>query len=175
MALVLVATAGAANANTFATAAEMTAYCEGRLNASVWTGAEAQWPALVEATRTLSGLLWLGNPTTEAQALAWPRAWVPVPDPGYDASTLYLDDATVPQAVKDATCELALQYLKAGDTDALMPDAREGVKREQVDVIETEYFPAVTPTRGIARYPVALQLIARLLANAGGGMTVERV
>lgn len=181
MPLVIVATPGAADANSFVTAAEMTAYCEGRLNASAWTGADAQLPALVEASRDISYLYWKGSTVSAAQALAWPRAYVQDPDAPYDDEAITLDDIVyfpeteVPQRVKDATCELALQYLKAGTTDLAMPDPTDGIVRRQVDVISVEYTDNGTRvTKGINRFPRVMAYIGPMLAAGAGNKVVLR-
>ena len=174
MPLTLIATAGASDANTFATAARMTAYCEGRLNASLWTGADAQLPALVEATRDLTALGYLGEKADALQALAWPRYNVPDPDPSRLNPVLYLDETTIPARLVDATCELALEYLKAGGTDLARASATEGIKRRRIDVIETEYQVGTAPTRGVARFPRVMALIAPLLSADIGTRAVVR-
>ena len=181
MALSITATVGSASANSFVTAAEMTAYCEGRLNSTAWVDTIANWPALVEATRDLSALAWQGWRVTDVQALAWPREYVRDVDAVYDedvGALGYPEYATtvIPQRVKDATCELALQYLKAGTTDVAMPAASEGVIRKKVDVLETEYAaPGLRPSRGLSRFPRVMALIAPLLSKTSGGLTVVRV
>lgn len=72
--------------------------------------------------------LWEGARYTEDQALDWPREGV-VRDSwavGYDE---------VPVEVQRACAELALK-VASGD---LMPDLEQGIKREKVGPIETEY------------------------------------
>lgn len=109
MALTLVATAGGATANSYATAAEGDAYHEAHLYASDWTGASTatKEAALVMATRVLDSLYeWEGWAATDTQALLWPRNAV------LDFRELsYIDPATVPQRLKDATAELARQLI----------------------------------------------------------------
>jgi hypothetical protein len=181
MPLVIVATPGAANANSFVTAAEMTAYCEGRLNASAWTGANTQLPALVEASRDISYLYWKGSTVTASQALAWPRAYVQDPDAPYDDEVISLDDIVyfpeteVPQRVKDATCELALQYLKAGSTDLAMPDPTDGIVQKQVDVISVTYTDnGSRVTKGLNRFPRVMAFIGPMLAAGAGNKVILR-
>lgn len=182
MALTITATVGSSSANSFVTEAEMDAYCEGRLNATAWTSDAAALPALVEATRDISALLFKGYRVTDTQALSWPREYCPVPATDTTADTIIGESGVVeyavtviPQRVKDATCELALQFLKAGTSDAAMPNAREGIIREQVDVIAVEYAaPGTSATRGLGRYPRVQALLAPLLAQTGG-LTVVRV
>jgi hypothetical protein len=175
--ITIVATVGSASANSFVTADEMTAYCDARLNASTWSAADAQLPALVDATRDLSLLDYAGSRVDTTQALAWPRYLAPNPDaPSVlsdpaaiitsDGEPYYFASDVVPQRVKDATCELALQYLKLGDTDASSNVDTRVVIRKKVDVLETEWAeptPAVTPAVGLARWPRVMAYVAPLL------------
>lgn len=165
MSLTIDATVGDAAANSYVTEAEMTAYCEGRLQGATWTGADAQLPALVEATRDLTRLAWKGVRVDLVQALAWPRTGVVNPD---DPDQGEFDDDVIPQRVKDATCELALQYLLAG-TDPAAVDANAAVIRKKVDVLETEYAAPVLRPQGLARYPRVIALVAPLTDNFGAG------
>lgn len=156
------ATPGSATANSFVTSAEMTSYCEARLNASVWTGAAAQLPALAEATRDISLMGFAGMRATSTQALDWPRIFAPNPDspfyPDYFASTV------VPQRVKDATCELALQYLKLGTTDlAAIPDTQYVIEKT-VDVLTTRYAEPYQRPKGLARFPRVMEFLRPLLS-----------
>jgi hypothetical protein len=165
MAVTIVATVGGASSNSFVLLTEMTTYMEGRLNSSSFDDASTddQNRALVEATRWLSALSWLGYRTDAVQALSWPRQWAHDPDsPTQD----YYDSDVVPQRVKDATMELAFQFLKAGTTDVAGLDAAAGIKRKKIDVIETEYDTVRRPV-GLSAYPSVLRTIRPLLASVG--------
>lgn len=188
MAVDIVATVGANNANSFVTTDEMTAYCEGRLNASLWTEADAQVAALVEATRDLSVLRWNGARVNSVQALSWPRIDCPNPDledtrdVGQIVDVLarrfplvYASDI-IPQRVKDATCELALQYLKAGTTDLAVTDVNTGVIRKKVGPLETEWADNGIRPAGVQRFERVWALVTPLLRDGGnGGLTMVRV
>jgi hypothetical protein len=167
----LIATPGAPDANTFADEDAMEAYCEARLGGDVWTGAEPQLAALVDATRDLSALEWPGRRASATQALAWPRAAVANPD---DPTGDLFPDDTIPRRVVEATCELAFQYLRLG-ADPAGYDPTGVVIRKKIDVLETEYLPASHRPRGLARFPRVMALLAPLLAGAGrGGLTLRR-
>lgn len=179
MPITITATPGDAAANSFVTAAEMTTYCLSRLNASIWTAADAQLPALVEATRDLSLLDYVGERTDETQALSWPRQYAENPDAPtssadptipvlLDGLPVYFADDVIPSRVKDATCELALQYLKLGTTDAAALPSNDGVIRKKVDVLETEWADPNKRAVGLARWPRVLAFVAPLLARVGG-------
>jgi len=169
MTLVLDATVGGATANTFVTAAEMTTYLEGRLNASVWTGADAQLPALVEATRELAMQDWIGTTVTSTQALTWPRQYAADPDAPAGGSQIEYATTVVPVRVKNATCELALQFLKAGTTDIAAVDATDGVIEKTVDVLTTIWADPRAQKQGLRKYPMVLRYIRPLLMHGSGG------
>ena len=172
MALTITSTVGGSASNSFVTVAEMTTYCEGRLNASVWVATPAQEPALVEATRELSMMDWLGLTVSETQALSWPRQYVPDPE---SPSGQYFASTEIPQRIKDATCELALQFLKAGTTDISAASTTDGVIEKTVDVLTTRWADPRALKQGIKRYPSVYRFIRPLLAaNPGVVVTLVR-
>jgi len=165
MAIAIDATVGGASANSFATLAEFTTYMEGRLNSDTFDSAttDEQNRALVEATRELSARVWVGRRASSTQALAWPRDWATNPDsPTFD----YYDNDVIPQRVKNATMELAFQFLVAGTTDIASLDRLAGVKRKRVDVLETEYDTNRRPT-GLYRYPRVMTEVGALIERTG--------
>lgn len=178
MTLTIVATAGSASANSFVTEAEVIAYVATRLNASSWTtvsGAtctETEKAALIESTRELSALTWKGSRVDSTQVLSWPRQWAENPDSPNGAWDYYATTA-IPQRVKDATCELAFQFLKAGTTDLAAADANAGVIEKTVSVLTTRWQPFQRPT-GLARFPSVLRFIRPLLAASPGTVSVVR-
>jgi len=112
MALVLIATAGAADANSYCTLVESNGYHEAHVYGASWIDAEDEQKnqALVWATRLLDEQVdWKGDVTSLTQALRWPRFMVPDRD-----GRLYFDSATIPIFLKHATAELA-RHLLAGD------------------------------------------------------------
>lgn len=176
MAITIVATAGGASANSFCTEAEAIAYVATRLNASAWTTAsgstctEDEKKALCEATREISALDFLGYRADDTQALAWPRQYAPEPDQvggGYFATT------EIPVAVKDATAELAFQFLKAGTSDLAALDASLGVVEKTVDVLTTRYQPYQRPT-GLKRLPSVWRFLAPLLVSQANSTRLVR-
>lgn len=173
MAVTIVETVGGATSNSFVTLAETEIYVEARLNVGDWDSAtdDTKNRSLVEATRELSARVWDGYRVTTTQALSWPRQWVVNPD---DPNLNYYATDEIPQRVKDATMELALQFVLEGTTDLASLPSELNVKRKKVDVLETEYFGASTTPQGLARYPRVLRLIEPLLAESGTGMTIVR-
>jgi len=127
MAVTLVATAGASNANSYITTAEATAYFAARLPlVPPWEDADDPTAAIAMATRLINSVAiprrklmegyyvtsrgWTGLPATSTQALAWPRIGM------YDANGNAIPSNVIPQALKDATAELAGQLVIADTT-----------------------------------------------------------
>lgn len=152
MALVLIATVGTADANSYATVAEADEYASYRVGGAAFIAltSDQKIQALVTATsdidtlEALPGLL--GDRYTDTQALAFPR-----------------DDATLPDTLVPATIELAMSYAPAfatGSTiDVLNQNRTDGnVKRKVVDVLETEWFaPRTTEATVLDRFPDVVQ------------------
>ena len=122
----IVASAGATNANSYVTLVEAAAYFDARLPMSTpWDDNDNKEASLIMATRLLDaffrgsrvlapaygsiaafyriGPTWNGTPTSTTQRLAWPRSGL------LTQNGAALDSTTIPQEIKDATCELAGQ------------------------------------------------------------------
>ena len=114
MALTLIATCGASNANSYCTLEEANTYHEGHLYAATWNNATDanKKTALVMATRLLDqGIKWTSSKNSSSQALEWPRTAAYDPD-GYLIST-----SEIPTFLKNATAEFA-RWLLAEDRTA---------------------------------------------------------
>jgi hypothetical protein len=163
----IVATVGSATANSFVTLAECLTYLEGRLNAGAFEDAEAeddQNRALVEATREISLLQYEGARTDNVQALAWPRTYAPDPDASYVAGLTwpaYFDDDEIPQRVRDATCELALEFLRAGTADIANPDRNtvEGLVAKKIGPLAWEWDRRAAGKEGLSRFSRVYSLL----------------
>lgn len=107
MAVTLVATAGAVNANSYCTVAEADDYHAMRYHNEDWDSAaqEDKEKLLMWATRLLDQLDYAGAITTQSQALRWPRAGC------VDRERRMLDSSTIPQPIKNACAEWAFQLL----------------------------------------------------------------
>lgn len=157
MALTIETGAIVAGADSYVSAADATTYHVARGNAT-WTGTDAvKEAALLKAAAYLDGHYrnrWKGDRVEPAtQPMEWPRYGVCVSNAG----GIFLDSNVIPQRLKDAQCELALIALSAD----LAPSVSAGVKREKVDVLETEYF-AGAPV-GTTVYTAVNNLLADLL------------
>ena len=166
------ATAGGATANSFVLLSEAATYMAGRLNSTLWDNAttDSQNRALVSATNDLNTLAWEGRRATTVQALQWPR-WSAL-NPDSPVGFLYASDI-VPDRVKNATCELAFQYLVGGTTDVAAIDPTFGVIRKKVDVLETQWQPYQKP-QGLARFPSVMRFIRPLLSSVANSTPILR-
>lgn len=173
--MALVATVGGATADSYVTVAAADAHFDTRLNVTAWTGASTadKERALKTATREIDLSAFQGSPTDTVQALAWPRAYAPNPDPSGLAESDYLDDATIPERVALATYELALAHLNAGTSDLSLADAGGGIIRKKVGPLETEWASGSSRASGWSRFPLVADALRPLLAG-GAGATWER-
>lgn len=156
---------GKADAESFISVADATAYHAARGNAS--------WAALASDTEReqylrkatdyigqVYGQRWAGARVTDEQALDWPRDLVPRPETV--TGELYWPDDEVPVAVRNACAELAL---KAIDGD-LAPDVERTTKREKLGPLEVEYSDAAAP---FTLYRAIDNMLAPFLNSAGSG------
>lgn len=136
MALTLRATAGANNANSYATLTEAAAFMETNQHKfTTWTEYEddVKKAALMWATRILDEQYeWIGEKRTKEQALRWPRSGVADRD-GYDVSY-----ETIPTFLKNATIELASQ-LAVSDRFATIDEAAGGIKSVTAGAVSVEF------------------------------------
>lgn len=144
MAIVIVATAGSATANSYGTVAAV----DETALATAWA---ATWAALttadknaraVMATRALDGMAFPGWPTrtVEAQALQWPRTRVYRPD-----GTMW-DDDVLPAPIVAAWAHLTAYYSSfASTSDPFGAASNANIRSETVGPISTEYFGAPGP------------------------------
>lgn len=129
MAFTLIATPGAADANSFLTLDEALEYFESRLEVPEWEDADSQEALLVMSTRLLTAMYspqrrklvratprsesyyvtpptWTGTVATVVQRLPWPR------DGMFDRNGNAIADTVVPEDLKHATAEYAAHLAK---------------------------------------------------------------
>ena len=131
MAITVITTPMAANANSYISVSDADTYHETRLHVSDWTSASSdeKAAALVWATRLLDEKIeWVGSQTDEDGALRWPRENV------YDKDGNELDDETIPTWLAYATAEYA-RYLAAEDDTS-------GFKKIKVGSLEIQPLPS---------------------------------
>ncbi len=139
MAITIIATPGAANANSYVSKAEASAvggYWETRLFKTNWTSATDadKKVALVWATRLLDDWVdWVGSKVDDRdeQALRWPRYGAT----DVDGDSFESDE--IPPFLKDATAELA-GHLLGLDSDPTAPPDTQGFSKLKVGSLELE-------------------------------------
>lgn len=169
MPLTLVATAGAANANAYATQAAALAAADYRIGptgvAFKALTSDQQIQALVSAASDIDSLGdarvdgwivdFLGERATDTQSMEWPRA-----------DTGVFDDNELPSDLVKANIELAFTYaplFAAGTTDPLNADTSLArVKEKTVDVLTTIWFEPGPTAQALERFPAMVQ---RLLSS----------
>lgn len=151
MTLIVETGQGVADANSYIELTYADTYHSVRGNAD-WAAASeaARTAALIRATEGIDAKYaeqWLGVKAKSGQSLAWPRAKVidtTQPIVTSEGESIAVD--SIPKALKQATAEVALIELTTRFVQRTV--SRDNlVKREKVDVIETEYFagaPSVT-------------------------------
>lgn len=90
-------------------------YFADRLNSDVWDSATAsnKEKALIQATKILDSMTFIGTRSKSTQILKFPRLF-PI---DFTLDGFIIDSATVPQNILDAVCELAI-YLLSEDYTA---------------------------------------------------------
>jgi hypothetical protein len=163
MPVVIDATAGGPNANSYETLIEAQAYFDARLPLAGWDNADDQNVLLVMATRVLDSYAtpgrtlvrpssgqpyylvrrqWTGQPATTTQRLAWPRVGM------YDRYGRAIASNVIPPELKEAQSELAGQLGTADrtlDNDVVvqgLTSVRAGsVSLSFKDIIEQRVLP----------------------------------
>jgi hypothetical protein len=156
MTLVLDATVGGANSNSYITVARATEIADYDIIERVdWYVADDddKIRALVSATRQLDTLPWVGERATTTQALAWPRTNAVI-------NGRVIATNEIPQEVEQATYDLALALLreaKAGAQTATGGDLIPGIpnsqlKRAKLDILEIEWRTDGLPSNRVSTY-----------------------
>lgn len=160
MTLIIEDGSGVANANSYVTVAEYRAYATPRGVSLPVADAEVE-TQLILACDYLESLSWLGMPTYDDQALAWPRDEIRI------GCSLIADDV-IPNKIKLAQMQLAIQVNAGID---LLPSIAGGssgaIIKEKVGPLETEY---AAPFVGTQPYFRAVNvLLAAYVGSSGFG------
>lgn len=158
--------AGLADANAYVSVEGLQAYCADRgVDVDAYTDAQIEQAIVkatqyIDATYTFRGLLRI-----ETQALSWPRGDL------YDRNSRLLRYDTVPNVVKDATCELAVYALSKPLTSVVTSGDR--VNRVKAGSAEVE-FAASTADIG-ARFTFVDRMLSGLTVSGTGAMSRQTV
>lgn len=166
MALIIEDGTGVTGANSYASVAEIKAYCQQRGIDLPPTDPEIEVMA-VQAFDYVESFeaRYKGRRTYPNQRTAWPRTGVKF---GCDD----FPDNQIPWQLKEAQCQATAESVDAD----LMPNITAAVKREKVDVLEVEYASATT-TDGMTptpSFPKVDAKLAMLFASSGYRVRVVR-
>ncbi len=157
MAITLVATPGAADANTYLTLSDAQDIIDGLVendDVVAWGTATTDQKnrALYTATQRLDRERYLGARATDTQALQWPRTGVRKPDTyintyavgfPFRITTDYFTDTEIPQQVKEAQATLAVYLNNNKDGIGLSGlEDYKNVKIGSIDVTPNQYAQA---------------------------------
>lgn len=173
MTITIVATPGASDANSYLTVADADTLAEERLGTLTWSTASDtnKKKALVQATRYMDTLAFIGEKASTTQALLWPRTGASCGDKSYE-------DDEIPIEVQDATFDLAEGLLNdpglisgqgvtpstatTGELVTGVPNA--DLKRLKLDVMELEWRTTTNSARFAA---TPLSVMPHLLSTLG--------
>lgn len=167
MTLIVEDGSGVTNANTYADIDTVDAY-HAALGQSTWTGTDAAKEAsILRAMRFIENQQYIGIKEDDDNSLEWPR-WDAWDRNGY----LILNDV-VPQNIVNALCESALVELVSPNALRTTLVRGNAIKRQKVDVIETEYFASAA---GRTSYDaITMELGGYTTGNyLGGNRTLNR-
>lgn len=154
-----------ATANTYVSQADATLYFEKSLYAAAWTAATSgnKDIALAMATRLIDDYFRFdGRAISSTQALKFPRYDI------YNSSGYLIQAATLPQALKDATAEMA-QWLISSDRTAEADD----MGFAKLKVGNLELVPDANDRAGVIP-SVVIQMLAAFARPVSGGQAKVR-
>lgn len=151
--------------NTYVTDVEFQAYIAQSIHAlSLVTTSGTREAALVSAFRMIERQVYEGEQTVAppTQTASFPRTGLT------DAYGAEVDDATVPQQVEDAQCELAIALLgNAAGASAGAGGPSSNIKSLGAGSARIEYFRPNASTWGTGRFPVpVMDLLAPFLSSS---------
>lgn len=145
MALIIETGEGKADAQSYVSVVDATAYHVSMGNTQWSDRPDLQESCLVKATQMVDivwGKKYLSRKCSKPQRLLFPRLGF------YDNNGDYIDYNEIPTPLKDATCELALLYMSSG-TDLLAVDDTAGIKRKTQKVGDLEETVEYTGTQTV--------------------------
>lgn len=159
MALIVEDGTGLATAESYISVADADTYI------ASYKGADTTWDAATDgakeiaarqATKYLDGVYkWQGEIYAAAQALDWPRNYI------YNDRGLM--ETGIPTALEQATAEMMFLII-TGVTITVDVDRESQVKREKIDVIETEYEAGASQQPS---FPIVNRLLSNFVISSG--------
>lgn len=186
MAIALVATIGAANANTYLTLADAQAIVDGLVldaDVTAWGTAttDAKNRALYTAAQRLDRERFLGARSTDTQSMQWPRTGVRKPDTyintyatgfPFRITTDYFTDSEIPPQIKQAQVVLAV-YLN-NNTDGLGLSGLEDYNSVSIGPISVSVNSS-SPQAGADKVPPMMErYLTGLRISGPGNIAIRR-
>lgn len=161
--------------NSYINVADADAYFAERLHSDAWTASDTSTKeaALIQATRLIDNIYdWYGELADETQSLGWPRSGA------YDCEGREIDATIIPDAIANATCELAINLIK-NDVTATPTLLQGGFRRAKLGTMEIEVDSAMklkTIDRNVKLAVGCLGEVRKVTADAGAssGTTIRR-
>jgi len=186
MAITIVATAGAANANSYLTLTDAQALVDGLLeddDVVAWASATTDQKnrALYTATQRIDRERFLGARATDTQALQWPRTGVRRPDTyintyatgfPFRITTDYFTDTEIPDQIKKALVVLSV-YLQ-NNKASLNLTGLEDYKRVGVGGIAVETSTSAGATGADKIPPMVERYFTGLRISGPGNVAIKR-
>jgi hypothetical protein len=139
--LTLDATVGGASANAYVEITDVDVVAPFRPNVgAAWIAASStpdlQIQAIVQATTRIDQLRFAGSPSNDSQALEWPRENVK------DRYCRPIDSGSIPNAVRNATISLAMNYASqiVANTDPITAGESQSIQIAKAGDAEVQYF-----------------------------------
>lgn len=165
--MALIATPGAADANSYATVAQAQAYMDTLLtDASGWSTATTptKEAALITATRLIdSWFRWLADPTYSDQALGFPRT-------GLYLNNQVVNPLTIPRQMVEATSEFARELLTVDPATIITDTAAQGIEEAKAGSLSVKFTEIAASDRRLAPIPAyVISLIPSQWYEGGAG------
>lgn len=152
-----------ANANSYATRAEIIAYAA--LRGVSIADEDASDVFAIKAMDYIESQSFKGNPTdASAQLLAFPREFVTI-------GLVVLESDEIPVGLKNAQCEAAALVSQGIELNVNRSADDQAIKRDKTGPLETEFF---APPAYSATTPRLDALLAPLLVGSGFSLTAYR-
>jgi len=177
-------TLSGSNANSYIPVATADDYFTFHLDGtSYWTSLSTaqKQAALVQATNRIDMEMFGGRPTVDNQRLQWPRTWIidrnmnpqdQVQDAG---GRYYRPNNTIPKELADATCEMALNYLKIQNGDYTVDENDlETLSTYKIGPIDVSIKDNLKADRLPTKVKVLLQAIGPNAWSGNAPITYER-
>jgi len=155
--------------NSFVSLADANAYFADRPN-STWTAAtdEEKEFALISGTDYLIQQYtgrWVGYITSTSQDLPWPRSGV------YTSDGVMISSSVVPDAIKNATSEMALRSLSNANLVVDTSPGKENLKSNKTDVLKKEWFQGASTQ---TTYSAVEMMLYDYVLQVNGGVEIVR-